>query len=274
MRSVAIYGKGGIGKSTLASNIAAALGEMNLKTLLVGCDPKADSTTNILGRRVTPLLEVMRSNKNPPVESFLFRGVFGVYGVEVGGPEPGVGCAGRGLIVGIGHLLGKLDIGSFDFVIFDVPADILCGGLAIVVKEGYAESVLIVTSDEFMSIYAANNICLGLSSLKAPSCGIVYNKATPRGKRYVEEFSKRVGIPIIGSLPYSEELRWADKLRKTVIELSPNSGISHLVKSISLSLLRMEDGKIPDPLSARELEEIFQLLTAESRTCGCSDESS
>ena len=257
MRSVAIYGKGGIGKSTLASNMAATLGGMNLKTLLVGCDPKADSTMSILGKRITPLLELMKINKDPPIESFLFRGIFGVYCVEIGGPEPGVGCAGRGLIVGIEHLLNKLEIDNFDFVIFDVPADILCGGLAIVIKERYAESVVIVTSDEFMSIYAANNICRGLYSLKATSCGIVYNRATTEGKAYVEKFSKRVGIPIIGSIAYSDELISADRLRKTVVEISPNSKISGIIKSISLKLLEMKCGNAPNPLSMKDLEEIF-----------------
>ncbi|MDH5811279.1 MAG: P-loop NTPase [Candidatus Methanomethylicaceae archaeon] len=257
MKSVAIYGKGGIGKSTLASNIAAALGEMGLKILLVGCDPKSDSATNILGKKIDPLLELMKIDKNPAPESFLFQGINGVHCVEIGGPEPGVGCAGRGLILGIGYLLQKLKIESFDFVIFDVPADIVCGGLAVVVKEKYAEGVIIVTSDEFMSIYAANNICRGLASIKAAACGIIYNKATSKGMRYIEEFSKRIGIPIIGSVPYSEELIFADKKRKTSIEIFHDSEVSRAIRSISISIFNNKQAKVPNWLSIKELEEIF-----------------
>ncbi|MGC8936223.1 MAG: P-loop NTPase [Candidatus Methanomethylicaceae archaeon] len=255
---MAIYGKGGIGKSTIASNMAVALGERGLKVLLIGCDPKADSTTNIFGKRLPPLLELMKTDKTPPLESFLFRSDKGVYCVEIGGPEPGVGCAGRGLIVGIGYLLEKLDIESFDFVIFDVPADIVCGGLAIVVKEKYADSVLIVTSDEFMSIYAANNICRGLYSLKATACGIVYNKATPVGMKYVEKFSKRIGLPIIGEVPYSEELIYADKSRKTAIEIFHDSEVSSKIASISLTVFRSNYRIIPRWLTMNELEEIYE----------------
>lgn len=257
MRSVAIYGKGGIGKSTLASNMAAALGGMGLKILLVGCDPKADSTTNILGRRADSLLDLMKTDRTPPLESFMFRGINGVYCVEIGGPEPGVGCAGRGLIIGIGYLMEKVDIDSFDFTIFDVPADILCGGLAIVVKERYAESVVIITSDEFMSVYAANNICRGLASLKAAACGMIYNKATEKGKGYVKKFSERIGLPIIGSVPYSEDLISADRSRKTIIELSPGSEVSRILASISLSIFKSGYSTTPSWLSLNELEEIF-----------------
>lgn len=257
MRAIALYGKGGIGKSTLASNIAAALGGKGVRTLLVGCDPKADSTINLLGKRIQPLLEIMREDKRPPPERFTMVGFNGVVCVEIGGPEPGVGCAGRGLIIGIRYLTEALDLEKFDLVVFDVPADIVCGGLAVVVKEGYAESALIVTSDEFMSLYAANNLCRGFMSIGARVSGLLYNRASERGRVYVESFSHKVGLPILGSVPASDEIKRADRARRTLIETSPSSATSAALASLADSVYKNRSCVIPRWIPIEDLEGIF-----------------
>ncbi|MEM2125247.1 MAG: P-loop NTPase [Candidatus Methanosuratincola sp.] len=257
MKTIAFYGKGGIGKSTLASNVAAALSGEGIRTLLVGCDPKADSTINLLGGRIIPLLDLMKEEVKPPEWSFCKVGFNGVSCVEIGGPEPGVGCAGRGLIVGIRYLAQVIDLKSFDLVIFDVPADIVCGGLAVVVKEGYADMALIVTSDEFMSLYAANNLCRGFVSIGAKIGGFLYNRSSEKGAIRVERFSKKVGLPVLGSIPASEEIRRADRARKTVIEINPESEISRWIRLLALSVYDNSSGTVPKWLSTEELEGIF-----------------
>jgi nitrogenase iron protein NifH len=257
MRAIAFYGKGGIGKSTLASNIAAALSCEGIKTILIGCDPKADSTINLLGRRIRPLLDVMRDEKRPPPEHFTAIGFNGVVCVEIGGPEPGVGCAGRGLIIGIRYLSEILDLEKFDLVIFDVPADIVCGGLAVVVKEGYAEGALIVTSDEFMSLYAANNLCRGFMSIGAKVGGLVYNRASESGMRYVASFSQKVDLPILGLVPISEEIKIAEARRKTLIEMNPFSNVSAMLVSLAHSIYENRFSAVPKWISADDLECMF-----------------
>jgi len=213
---------------------------------------------NLLGRRIQPLLELMRKEDKVPPERFTAVGFNGVTCVEIGGPEPGVGCAGRGLIVGIKYLGEVLELEGFDLVLFDVPADIVCGGLASVIKEGYAESALIVTTDEFTSLYAANNLCRGFASLGARVGGLLYNKATERGRRYVESFSKKVGLPVLGSVPFSEEIKRADRSRKSLIELNPSSEASSHFFSLARSVYRNTFSVTPNWIPIEELEGIFE----------------
>ena len=161
MKKIAIYGKGGIGKSTTVSNISAALAERGLRVMQIGCDPKADSTRNLTdGRSINTVLDVLRSKPEPALEELVTIGAFGVCCVEAGGPQPGVGCAGRGIITAFEKLeaLSAYDVHKPDIVLYDVLGDVVCGGFAMPIRGGYADRVYIVTSGEMMSLYAASNI--------------------------------------------------------------------------------------------------------------------
>lgn len=253
-RSIAMYGKGGIGKSTVSSNIAAVYGGEGLETLLVGCDPKSDTAINITGRRIRPLLDLMKASKVPDEQSFLQRGFNGVACIEIGGPEPGIGCAGRGLIIGINHLIERGIIGHYDVVIFDVPADIVCGGLAVVVKEGYANDTYIITSDDFMSLYAANNLCRGFKKLNVRASGIVYNRAKPEMRKHVEVLSRAIHIPIIGEAPDSDLIQRCSSMNKTVLECQPASAEAETFRAIATRILSNEHSAVPDFITEDALE--------------------
>ena len=172
-KHLAIYGKGGIGKSSTASNIAAAMGEKGKKVMLIGCDPKSDSSITLLnGRRIPTIMDVIRRKGSVEENDVVFEGFMGVRCAEVGGPEPGIGCAGRGIIVAVQALQS---ICSFmkeaDVIIFDVPGDIVCGGFAVPITKGMVREAYIITSGEYMPLYAANNICRGLKTLKRAAVG-------------------------------------------------------------------------------------------------------
>ena len=170
MRKLAIYGKGGIGKSTTTSNLSAALSMLGLKVMQIGCDPKADSTKNLMGGNFIPtVLEVMnKKGDNITLEDIVFEGFNGVLCVEAGGPTPGVGCAGRGIIAAFEKLaeLNAFEVYQPDIVIYDVLGDVVCGGFSMPIRNGYADEVYIVTSGEMMSMYAASNISTAVNQFK------------------------------------------------------------------------------------------------------------
>lgn len=164
-KQIAIYGKGGIGKSTTTSNISAALAAAGYKVMQFGCDPKSDSTNTLRGGKYIPtVLDTLREKNSVKAEEVLFQGFGGVYCVEAGGPAPGVGCAGRGIITAV-QLLKQLRVFEeldLDFVLYDVLGDVVCGGFAVPIREGIAEHVFTVSSADFMAIYAANNLFKGI----------------------------------------------------------------------------------------------------------------
>jgi len=184
-KQIAIYGKGGIGKSSTASNVAAACADEGHRVTIIGCDPKSDSSITLLqGRRIPTIMDLMREGIDIKEEDIVFNGYKSVKCVEIGGPEPGIGCAGRGIIVAI-SLLKKISraIEDTDLVIYDVPGDIVCGGFVAPVKKGLVNEAYVLTSGEYMPIYAANNICKGLSRLEMTLNGVICNSRAPLMRR-------------------------------------------------------------------------------------------
>ena len=251
MLKVAIYGKGGIGKSTVTSNLAAAFANMGKRVIQIGCDPKADSTINLLGGEpLRPVMNFMREEDEEPDElaQISKEGYGGILCIETGGPTPGLGCAGRGIIATF-QLLEDMDLFAHykpDVVLYDVLGDVVCGGFAAPIREGYAEKVLIVTSGEKMALYAANNISSAVRNFEDRSYarvfGIVLNHRNVENEmEKVQAFSEKIGVPIVGEVPRSDEIiRWDDQ-GKTVIEGNPDSEISKCFFDLAELLLKEEE---------------------------------
>lgn len=251
MLKVAIYGKGGIGKSTVTSNLAAAFANMGKRVIQIGCDPKADSTINLLGGEpLRPVMNYMREEDEEPDElaQISKEGYGGILCIETGGPTPGLGCAGRGIIATF-QLLEDMDLFAHykpDVVLYDVLGDVVCGGFAAPIREGYAEKVLIVTSGEKMALYAANNISSAVRNFEDRSYarvfGIVLNHRNVENEmEKVQAFSEKIDVPIVGEVPRSDEIiRWEDQ-GKTVIEGNPDSEISKCFFDLAELLLKEEE---------------------------------
>jgi len=267
----AVYGKGGIGKSTISANISAALAEGGMKVLQIGCDPKHDSTRLLLGDYVPRTVMDYIKMTNPGqrrLEDILYCGYQGIACIEAGGPEPGVGCAGRGIITTF-ELLSTLGIDShkFDITLYDVLGDVVCGGFAIPVREEYADAVIIVTSGEYMSLYAANNIIRGIQNFSTETgriAGIIFNERGFDGEEIrVLKFAKAVSLPIIASIPKSNLFALAEKEGKTIIELFPESYEASLFRDLAVHIRNIRVGSetnlyIGSPFSDHDLD--HQLL--------------
>ena len=250
MLKLAIYGKGGIGKSTTTGNLAAAFASLGKKVIQIGCDPKADSTINLLGGNpVRPVMNYLREFDEEPeeIEQIAKEGFGGVLCIETGGPTPGLGCAGRGIITTF-SLLEDLELFETykpDVVLYDVLGDVVCGGFAAPIREGYANEILIVTSGEKMALSAANNIKTAVDNFEdrgyATVKGIILNRRNVENERKkVEEFAKNSNLEIIADIPRSDDIIRYEDQGKTVIEGNPNLEISKIYLDLAKRLLEEE----------------------------------
>ncbi len=265
IRQIAIYGKGGIGKSTTTQNLTAGLVERGNKVMVVGCDPKADSTRLLLGGLAQKtVLDTLRENGDDiELEDIIKEGYGGTLCVESGGPEPGVGCAGRGIITSIGLLesLGAYT-DDLDYVFYDVLGDVVCGGFAMPIREGKAKEIYIVASGEMMALYAANNISKGIARYATQGGvrlgGIICNsRNVDRERELVEAFAKELGTQLIHFVPRDNEVQRAEIHRKTVIDHNPKTKQADEYRELARRIEENKQFVIPKPLSAERLEEIL-----------------
>ena len=265
MKEIAIYGKGGIGKSTLSSNISAALSMAGKKVLQIGCDPKHDSTRLLMGgKRITTVLDYIKC-VNPTgykTEDILARGFRETGCIEAGGPTPGVGCAGRGIITAF-ELIDKLHIKEqYDTIVYDVLGDVVCGGFAVPIRREYADTVFLVTSGEYMSIYAANNILRGIKNYDGQErrvAGILYNCRNVKNEdERIKAFSEAVGLPVFAKVPRNDIFALAEKKNVTVMEMTEGRNeIAEIFNDIAARILSGPQLYPAKPLSDEDLEEVI-----------------
>lgn len=265
LRQIAIYGKGGIGKSTTTQNLTAGLVEHGKKVMVVGCDPKADSTRLLLGglAQKTVLDTIREEGEDVELESIMKDGFGGTRCVESGGPEPGVGCAGRGIITSIGLLenLGAYT-DDLDFVFYDVLGDVVCGGFAMPIREGKAQEIYIVASGEMMALYAANNISKGIQKYAKSGGvrlgGIICNsRNVDRELDLLRAFAKELGTQLIYFVPRDNIVQRAEINKQTVIQYKPDSDQAQEYRNLAEAIINNQNFVIPTPMKQERLEEIL-----------------
>ena len=247
MIKIAVYGKGGIGKSTTISNLSVALANKGLKVMQIGCDPKADSTTNLHdGSEINTVLDLVRERKDDfKLDEMVVEGYKGILCVEAGGPTPGMGCAGRGIIAALEKLeqKGAYETYKPDVVFYDVLGDVVCGGFSMPMREGYADKIFIITSGEYMAIHAAINIATAIDNFKdrgyASLGGVILNKRNVKNEEEkVNEFIENIDSKLVGTLDRDEIVVVAEEDKKTVLEAFPESLMAKEYEVLADNLLK------------------------------------
>lgn len=266
MKKIAFYGKGGIGKSTTASNVSAALSLLGKKVCQIGCDPKNDSTRLLLGHICKEtVLDKVRTKEIDEIEvgEVVHQGFNGTICVEAGGPEPGVGCAGRGIIVAL-QLLDRLHaVTDVDLTLYDVLGDVVCGGFAMPIREGYATDIYVVSSGELMSLYAANNIAKGIRRFAVRGnvrlAGIIGNsRNTPGEKELLLEFASKINTHLIAFVPRNRIVNIAENQKQTVLQYAPDSDQAKVYFKLAEDIWNNENLTVPTPIAFEELEKLVE----------------
>ncbi len=263
IKQIAIYGKGGIGKSTTTSNISAALVEAGYKVMQFGCDPKSDSTNTLRGGKYIPtVLDTLREKNIVKAHEVIHEGFGGVYCVEAGGPAPGVGCAGRGIITAVQlfkqqKVFEELDL---DYVVYDVLGDVVCGGFAVPIREGIAEHVFTVSSADFMAVYAANNLFKGIQKYSnsggALLGGVIANSINaPYAREIIDDFVRQTSTQVVEYVPRSVTVTQSELQGKTTIEAAPRSEQARIYRQLAQKVADHTESRVPSPLDVKELRE-------------------
>lgn len=271
MRKVCIYGKGGIGKSTVVANAAAAAAKAGNRVMVVGCDPKADTTRVLMHGRIETILDVhARLGGRLTRADAAHEGAFGVLCMESGGPRAGEGCAGKGIALALKDIQELRIVEEFapDLILYDVLGDVVCGGFSTPLREKVAEAAYIVTTSDYMSLYAANGICRCIRKYAdRGGCrlgGLIYNERSAVGdESAAADFARAVGTRIAGRVPLDRAISRAEMRRSTVIECEPDSAAARAFEAIADEMLHGADTAVPDPLSTEALEAIGDRIAAQ-----------
>jgi chlorophyllide a reductase subunit X len=212
---IAIYGKGGIGKSFTLANLSTMMAQLGKRVLLIGCDPKSDTTSLLFGGKACPTIIETSSAKKQAGEVLRIEDICfkrdGVFAMELGGPEVGRGCGGRGIIHGFETIekLGFHDWG-FDYVLLDFLGDVVCGGFGLPIARDLCQKVIVVGSNDLQSLYVANNVCSAVEYFRKLGgnvgvAGLVINKDDGSGES--QAFAQAVGIPVLAAIPADDDIR-------------------------------------------------------------------
>ena len=280
MEKLVVFGKGGIGKSTVSCGISASLAASGRRVLHVGCDPKHDSTTALLrGRMIEPVIDRIEKIKGVTIPDIVVRSPLGIDCVEAGGPAAGVGCGGRGItrMLEIFHEAGVLEPGRYDVALYDVLGDVVCGGFAAPLRRGIGNKVVIVTSEELMAMYAANNIARAVvhyADNGIALAGLVVNIKDPEADRSVlERFAAQLNTTILAWIPRDPLIREAEFKRTTVVEMAPEAPISKILRKVAEDIIALDVSNAPLPTPFDE-QSFYEAARTRFRDDACADASS